>query len=110
MTLILSTTWDKYNEIHRQFSSEDDDIADDENGPISSFKSVIIEGDTEWIVYQGKRYNDDMRKGSWLKLTKGTYELKFQPKSLRPLKFKSTWYVYLFEHPNYGGEMCEYYR
>ena len=119
MTLYLSTTLDKYNGIQRKFTKEDDDIVDDENGPISQFKTAIIEDDTEWLLYEGDRYNDKpveggdwkkKRPGKFLKLGKGTHELTFQPKSVRPLKFKNTWYIYLFEHPNYGGEMQEYYR
>ena len=109
MTLYLSTTLDIYNGIHRKFMKEDDDITDDENGPISEFKTVIIEGDTEWLIYEGDRYNDKQPKGKWMKLGKGTHELTFQPKSVCPLKLNRTWYVYLFEHPNYGGEMHEYY-
>ena len=111
MTLYLSTTLDKYNGIHRKFTAEDDDIVDDENGPISQFKTAIIEDDTEWLLYGEDRYNDKAEKGKekFVKLGKGTHMLAFQPKSLRPLKYKATWYIYLFEHPNYGGEMHEYY-
>ena len=117
MTLYLSTTLDKHNGIQRTFTKEDDDILDDENGPISQFRTAIIEDNTEWLVYEGDRYNDkpldgiggSKRPGKFMKLGKGTHELTFQPKSVRPLKFKSTWYIYLFEHANYGGEMHEYY-
>ena len=111
MTLYLSTSFDKFNGIQRKFTEADNDIVDDESGPISQFKTAIIEDDTEWLLYAKEYYNDKAKKGKakFAKLGKGTHELTFQPKSVRPLKYKSTWYIYLFEHPNYGGEMHEYY-
>ena len=100
--LYLSTELGEQKGIVKAFNNADSDLTDDSPGGLPNFLSVTVKSGS-WILYSGKRYNDD-RKGHIQIVEKGTEYLDFQPLSLRPIPCIPN-SVTLFEHPNYGGTM-----